>query len=335
MGENSNIEWTDHTFNPWRGCTHATAAGEAHPGCTHCYAEQLSKRNPKALGVWGERGVRVMGTPAYWRQPLKWNEAAEREGVRKRVFCASLADVLEDWQGPILDSKGRKLWRCWDNTRIEASESRPSPRWSPLTMDDLRRDLFALIDATPNLDWLLLTKRPENIQRMWRQFGTFERVNPECFGLHRHRRDNVWLLTSVSNQATADALVPELLKCRHLVPVLGLSCEPLLGPINFRWRGLDWVIAGGESGPHARPMHPDWARSLRGQCQAAGVPFFFKQWGEWAPNDVAAKPQAEWTPCGADRIHVWDGGEEVSLRIGKKAAGRLLDEMEWDEFPKT
>ena len=265
MGKTS-IEWTDYTFNPWRGCT------KIAPGCEHCYAAREAKRFPVINGVWGNAGTRVRASYDMWKQPLKWNRQAENEGVRKRVFCASIADVFEDWQGPIHDHTGNRLEK--------------------LTMGDLRRDLFATIDATPHLDWLLLTKRPENIVRMW----------PTCA---RKFRPNVWLGTSVSEQATADRNIPKLLNCRHLSPVLFASYEPALGPVYFthiqydrlieidalhgtcgvwpphytRCAAIDWVIVGGESGPDARPFNVDWAADTIRQCHNSGVACFLKQLG--------------------------------------------------------
>lgn len=178
-------------------------------------------------------------------------------------------------------------------------------------------------------------------------------------------RTNTWLLTSVENQEQAYERIPHLLKCRDLSPVLGLSCEPLLGRIDLshclgtlqpsehgkhNWceRGIDWVIGGGESGPNARTMHPDWARSLRDQCVSAGVPFFFKQWGEWGavhhpiggPADQAINGQLD---CRYGEFH--DGefvedclcmtGSGTVARVGKKAAGRILDGQEWSQFPEV
>lgn len=378
MGANSKIEWTDHTFNPWRGCQHAVqAGGEIHPACEHCYAETLSKRNPAVLGRWGADGTRVMADHKMWREPLKWNaaSAAAWPDVRKRVFCASLADVFEDWEGPVMDHRGEMLLRCdgcgaiYRDDAASDSEScekcnRFKQRMEWLTLNDLRRDLFALIDYTSWLDWLLLTKRPENLRRMWP--GGYDEV----------RRSNVWLGTSISDQATADKWVPKLLECRDLAPVLFLSIEPLLGPVDLDkflpaagpkgWRnelGIDWVIAGGESGPQARPMHPDWARGIRDQCQAAGVPFFFKQWGEFihssqlpytlesrAPGELHYhnEPGAPLQPEIArlafrsrkaseslfDGQLIRDGEGGVFARVGKAKAGRLLDGREWSEFPK-
>lgn len=309
MAENSKIEWTHHTFNPWRGCTKVSA------GCANCYAESLSKRNPATLGIWGDNGTRVVAAESYWKQPLKWNREAERacficgdqavqcecgNKTRPRVFCASLADVFED---------------------------RPE-------LIDPRHRLMQLIESTLNLDWLLLTKRPENIGDMLpvKWFGD---------GLP----SNLWIGTSVENQEQADRRIPELLKIPARVRFL--SCEPLLGPVDLSpWMnyesevddlgltcaGFDpdfhWVIVGGESGSNARPMHPDWARSLRDQCQAAGVPFFFKQWGEFlSGSEVDICHPLTGKPPAAE----FDGVRFV--RVGKKAAGRLLDGREWNEVP--
>jgi len=232
-----------------------------------------------------------------------------------------------------------------------ADGSVDAPFHREATMDDVRRRLFALIDATPNLDWLLLTKRPENIKSMW--WGDL------VTGFRPKSRENVWIGTSVENQEYANKRIPELLKCRDLSPVLFLSCEPLLGPVDLSqipihgynlphldvlrggsWTGspwgfvnshnaprIDWVITGGESGPNARPSHPDWFRSLRDQCSAAGVAFHHKQGGEWGPIETANPVQEN-----NAMYHVCDGGERL-YRVGKKAAGRLLDGVEHNEFP--
>lgn len=304
MAENSKIEWTHHTFNPWIGCT------KVHTGCAHCYAEEMmDHRYGKAK--WGPHGSRVRTSDANWRKPLAWDRAAAKAGERHRVFCASLADVFEDWQGPILGSNGGRLagggerqYREFMSTdhSWEHEFTRDHGRWA--TMADLRADLFTLIDATPNLDWLLLTKRPENVQRMWLPHPDGG-VN-EDEALWRH---NVWLGTSISDQATANEAVPKLLECRPLTPVLFLSAEPLIDPIDMltavpcgdcgeaggyvgcrnggrcvdhRWWGskgrlIDWIIVGGESGANRRQMFVTWARELMYDCENAGVPFFMKQ----------------------------------------------------------
>lgn len=353
MGETTKIEWCDHTFNPWRGCTKIAA------GCEHCYAATFAAHNPGTLGEWGDRGTRVVASESMWSQPLKWNAAAERDGVRRRVFCASLADVFEDWDGQVKTHNG--LWAIHNRRFGEETDfgcARLGGGSDALYLDGVRRRLFRLIDATPNLDWLLLTKRPENIPAMipttavnhlgWN--GTLAGY----WHLAKKLRPNVWLGTSIANQGDADRNIPLLLKCRDLSPVLFVSAEPLLGPVDLfataaashgrdatdegwsRLDCLDWLIVGGESGPYARPMHPDWARGLRDQCQAAGVPFFFKQWGEWAPGQPQCKSAASmrFPRRMASGLEVEDGNGQCMSRVGKKAAGRLLDGREWSEFPK-
>jgi protein gp37 len=312
MGQHSKIEWTDHTFNPWRGCT------KVSPGCANCYAEKMSHRNPKLLGVWGPGKPRVRASAKMWAQPMKWNndscEGVE-EGIlldkdirRHRVFCASLADWLDD-EVPI--------------------------EWLA--------DLLDLIRKTADLDWLLLTKRPGNWRPRLKAVRDFalhaERYQPELHSwvhawLDRHDvppPHNIWIGTSVEDQARGDERVPLLLEIPARIRFL--SCEPLLGPVDLRrwtesesfdhsddcdnehcslsggpedcvgivtqYECINWVICGGESGPGARPMHPDWARSLRDQCQATGTPFFFKQWGG----------------------------------VHKAETGRELDGKTWDELP--
>jgi len=261
MGENSKIEWCDHTFNPFVGCT------KISPACDHCYAEGWAKRTGGA-NLW--QGERRRTTDANWRQPLKWNREAEASGVRRKVFCASLADVFDN-QVPV--------------------------EW--------RTDLWRLIRETPHLDWLLLTKRPQNIAKML----------PGPLSTHPWPWPNVWLGTTVENQEEADRRIPHLLAVPAAVRFL--SCEPLLGELNLEpyFDCIDWVIAGGESGPNARPPMIRWARTLREQCWAYHVPFFFKQWGEFAPDDPAAEHTA-------------------MRRVGKKKAGALLDGREWRQFPR-
>lgn len=336
MAENSKIEWTNHTFNPWRGCT------KVSPGCEHCYAETQSKRNPAVLGQWGKGKPRVLASEDMWRQPLKWNKVAELRHheaaviraagiessrlaeleVRPRVFCASLADWLDE-EVPI--------------------------QW-------LGR-LLALIYLTPHLDWLLLTKRPQNFQA--RIESTAARLSDnECEDLGSWAIDwmngqaphNIWLGTTVEDQTRANERIPQLLSISAQVRFL--SCEPLLGPVdiseNFWLRGqsrrqdktltppgtapkVEWVICGGESGPLARPMHPDWARSLRDQCAAAKVPFFFKQWGEWLPGCQYQEGDKERFKEKAQHSFSLD---DHSWWVGKAMSGRLLDGIEHNEFPK-
>lgn len=254
---------------------------------------------------------------AHWNEPLKWAKTAPKKlGRRPRVFCASMADVF-DKDAP--DGARERLWK--------------------------------LIEATPELDWLLLTKRIGNVPRML----------PVDWG---GGWANVWLGATIANQEEADRDIPKLLDTPAHYRFL--SCEPLLGPIDlkqacskYRWRDpdgteccamprlLSWVISGGESGPKARPSHPDWHRSLRDQCAAAGVPFLFKQWGEWAPGECASGPPkrteraVHWwgnswtyvtlTPRASSETHRDD--EPDLYRLGKKAAGRHLDGITHDGFP--
>lgn len=260
MAEVTGISWTDHTFNPWSGCVKVSR------GCKFCYAERESVRH--GLKIFGPASTtqRQHRAESYWRAPVRWNAAALDAQQRRRVFCASFADVFEDNPDPML---------------LEA-----------------RRRLFALIEETPALDWQVLTKRPENIAEMIEAAG-FEHWLEEP-------RPNVWLGTSVE-----DSQVLERIEYLVDVPaaVRFLSVEPMVGPVSprpwlYRTVGggmmdldpeeevpykpgecpIDWVIVGGESGPQAAPMHPDWARTLRDECEAAGVAFFFKQWGRWSPG---------------------------------------------------
>jgi protein gp37 len=310
MGADTKIEWCDFTFNGWIGCTKVAA------GCTHCYAEALAKRYNKA--AWGPHGTRVKTSENYWRQPLKWNrDAGFASDVRTafgpdacdhrprpRVFCASLADVFEDWPRgkPIVDSKGRRLWTprhgyVWDEP-VPESAGYDFSQMRPLQMVDLRESLFHLIDATPSLDWLLLTKRPENVRRMWAS-----EIYQQPTVMHDAIwRQNVWLGCSIATQKDADENIPELLKCRDLCPVLFASAEPLIEAVDItRWMfssdgfvstpndgpvhrddggaAVDWLIIGGESGHGARHCEIKWIRSLIAQCKAANVPCFVKQLG--------------------------------------------------------
>ena len=375
MGESTKIEWCDHTFNPWIGCS------KVHAGCANCYAEAAFDFR---LGVadWGPNGSRFLTSEGNWLAPMKWCRAAERDGVRRRVFCASLSDVFEEWpaEKPVLGMNRDVMRRCLRCKRNYPKNNRVcdqcnEPGYSAnLRISDVRDDLFLLIDATPSLDWLLLTKRPENIPSMWADAASSVPNHQP----HSDGRDNVWLGTSISDQASADKQIPELLKCRDLSPVLFLSVEPLLGPVDLRlylnkWscpcichdsthvvacscpcncghgKAIDWVIVGGESGPNARPMHSTWVRSIRDQCRAAGVPFFFKQWGEWLPiSDASIEVMQSGdrfdqtdilnTGLWGDQVTPQICREQADLpelcyRVGKKAAGRLLDGREWSEFP--
>jgi protein gp37 len=329
MMKNTKIEWADHTFNPWIGCT------KISPACDNCYAAVSTPARTKGI-QWGAGQPRVRTSPENWKQPLQWNKQAGilqhawEHGIalhggnealclangflkpqRPRVFCASLADVFDNAIDP--------AWRA---------------------------DLFSLIEKTPHLDWLLLTKRIGNANTM---------IAAALHVTHHGANDgniphNVWLGATICNQEEADRDIQKLLKTPAVKRFL--SIEPLLGSVDitpfvggraiecrcgFRrdevglmgalqknekcihcfkktttLPTVDWVIVGGESGHNARPMHPDWVRSLHDQCKAASVPFFFKQWGEWAPGLASY-------------------GME---KVGKRFAGRLLNGREYNEVPE-
>jgi len=287
MGQNSKIEWTDHTFNPWRGCAKVSA------GCDYCYAERYGTRDPVKFGRWGDDGWRVIAAESTWKTPLAWDAEARRAGMRRRVFCGSLMDVFEDRPELI----------------------RPRAR------------LFRLICDTPELDWLLLTKRPENAKAMiWAAMSARLPCEPHILQVEALENvlPNFWLGISVENQAAWQARRKWLLEC----PAAGrfISYEPALGPFdNPELTSIDWVIAGGETGPRARPAHPQWFRDVRNQCQTAGVPFFLKSLGEYVP----------WEDCPQDLLDkpALEAHGRMFIRVGKKAAGRLLDGREWNELP--
>lgn len=225
MGDETKIEWTDHTMNFWTGCTRIS------PGCDHCYAASMSKRNPGTFGSWEPGAERKRTGAQNWNKPIAWNRKAQAAGKRARVFASSMADVF--------DNKAPDEWRA---------------------------DAWAVIRATPHLDWQMLTKRPQNIARML----------PPDWG---DGYPNVWLGTTVEDMERARQRLPVL----QAVPaaVRFLSCEPLIEALDLTpWLaagGVHWVIGGGESGPGFRPIEADWMRALRDQCAQAGTAFFAKQ----------------------------------------------------------
>lgn len=262
MAEETGIEWTDSTFNPWWGCT------KISPACDHCYAADLDKRT--GGNHWGNV-PRRRTSEKNWNEPRRWQHRAgdfmRQHGRKRRVFCASMADVFDN-----------QIDTAW------------------------RDDLWALIRECPDLDWLLLTKRPQNIEGMLPSY--WDEV-----------KASIWLGTTVEDQKRANQNIPHLLK--HDSAVRFLSCEPMVGAIDLVTAHklsigngkVEWVIAGGESGPHARVADPAWFRQLRDQCAEAGVPFLFKQWGNWDEN----------------MQHVRN----------KKDAGRALDGVTHDGYPKA
>jgi protein gp37 len=250
------------------------------PGCDHCYAEARNRRFAGGMN-WGPGAPRRRSAGEGWQRMRRWDAEAAERGRPITVF-PSICDPF--------DNEVPEAWR---------------------------RDFLQLVDTTPHLRWLLLTKRIGNAAAM----------------LGRRERENVWLGATVVNQAEADRDVPKLLTTPARVRFL--SIEPMLGPINLLTLDADartplsrlhWVIAGGESGPHARPPHPAWFQSLRDQCAAAGVPFHFKQWGEWG---LPTEPKE--CDCTTGRRHNF--GDVVMHRVGLRLAGRALDNVEHNGFP--
>jgi protein gp37 len=324
--KDSKIEWCHHTVNFWWGCSFARYLdGSVREECEHCYALLLSKLFSRGRATWGPNGNRWIRHEKAVAELQKLDRDAGKRGVRERVFVNSMSDTFED-------------------------------------RDDLNAARSALWNAVPHLlhlDILLLTKRPQNVNRMV----------PQAWLLSWPA--HVWIGTTCGTQKAADENIPHLLRIPARVRFL--SCEPMVGPVNIYdmanaplgcpWEDakIHWVICGGESGPGARPMHPDWARSLRDQCQAAGVAFFFKQWGEWCPGVARLKPynhakpeeyvnEVRWVSTGktvgiTERTqqrnlttperepHRFEDGEILTYRIGKEEAGRLLDGREWNEMP--
>jgi protein gp37 len=316
VGE-TKIEWTDRVWNPVTGCTKVSA------GCKHCYAERQFPR------VYGRDKVEerkrhftdVVCHPDRLDQPPKWRKP-------RRVFVCSMGDLFHE-----------------------------DVPWSFICA------VFAVMAAARQHTFQVLTKRPRRALGLFRHLHLCDSV-AETLGVSARDNGlcstwmdnefpgwplpNVWLGVSCENQAAADERIPLLLQCPATVRFV--SCEPLLGPVDVEpalHRGVEerkrhftdvvchpdrldqppkWVIVGGESGPKARPMHPDWARSIRDQCQAASVPFFFKQWGEWRERIDGD----DWT---RETCRIDLDGRATMIRVGKKAAGRLLDGKLHEEWP--
>lgn len=351
MAENTKIEWCDATVNWWIGCS------KVSPGCSNCYAESWDRRY-HAAKHWGPEAPRIFRHILASHEAERLNRKSQREGRRLKVFTNSLADFFED------------------------REDLDTPR-----VDALRRML-----ETPHLDWLILTKRPERALPLLRRIATRSplatRVPGWLDGL-LPPPENIWIGTTVEDHDHAPR-IQALLEIPAKVHFLSL--EPLLGPVDLQlmgafarqelWKqdqglyaevaynhprleipGIDWVIVGGESGHGARPMHPDWVRTIREQCAAAGVPFLFKQWGEWgssAENMLNGEPTfrifrdfEHWCAKGhswmakgdiildasGNRCHC--GGDiknglapfTVMRKVGKVATGRLLDGVQHDGYP--
>lgn len=337
MSDNTKIEWTDATANVINGCTVVS------PGCEHCYAMRLAatrmKHHPSREGL-----ARMHKGKPQWTGEVSFHEPALEQVLR--------------WQRP-----RRIFWNAHGDTFHEKAK--------PDRIDQC----FAVMALTPHHTHQVLTKRPERartyLTHSMRQ-GLIWATAKQEFGRHPASEvwplPNVWLGTSVEDQRRAEERVPTLLETP--AAVRWLSMEPLLGPVDIsEWLGfwepseqvwtapgssyttetphpprpqIDWVVVGGESGPDSRPMHPAWAQALRDQCAAAGVPFHFKQWGDWAPFGAAefiAAADAGRVPTSERRELVYERpAERAGLmqdvwRVGKKAAGRKLDGVQHDGYP--
>lgn len=335
MAGASTIEWTDATWNPIVGCSIVS------PGCTNCYAMQMAYRIEAMSGAAGTKthyrgtttkvnrrgvwtGKVALASDKILTQPLRWR-------TPKRIFVNSMGDLFH--------------------------ESIP---------DEWIDRVFAVMALCPQHTFQVLTKRSERMRdyfdvgfsamdtpkRAMHVEDQFVKLTAGQWGppdLPVWPLTNVWLGVSAERQQEADERIPHLLDTP--AGVRFLSAEPLLGRIDLHevipdplawtfahgFNGLDWVIVGGESGSKARPMHPQWARDLRDQCQQAGVPFFFKQWGEYAPQFDECGGQHRAARVGM-ATHFFRRTEHFGtsvVRVGKKAAGRLLDGRTWDEFPTT
>lgn len=358
MAEHSHIEWTDATWNPITGCSVVS------PGCTNCYAMKMAfrieamaagrdttsaydglTRKTKAGAVWTGQ-VRMVESALL--QPLRWKKP-------QRIFVNSMSDLFhEDVPDSVIDRVFSVMALAPQHT-FQVLTKR-SARMRAYISDPavVRRVYLLACDLAIELNPGIVLIAP----------GTDEQLapsGPRVF-LGTWPVPNVWLGVSAEDQARADERIPDLLATPAAVRFL--SAEPLLGPIDLpaagmKWNGrldretgerrfLDWVIVGGESGPGARPMHPDWARQIRDDCADAGVPFFFKQWGEWAPGENAtstagrACDAATWfhdrwdiermTPAASEAAAAF--GEEPDVwRAGKRAAGRRLDGVTHDAMP--
>lgn len=316
MADKTGIQWTDATWNPVTGCTKVSA------GCDNCYAETLAERFRGTPGHYFERGFDVQLRPDKLDLPLRWRKP-------RRIFVNSMSDLFHD--------------------------SVP---------EDYIANVFGVMARAQHHTFQLLTKRHARMRSLLNSGEFWAGVSHHAgtYLVDTPLLPNVWLGVSAENQQWADIRIPALLDTPAAIRFV--SAEPLLGPVDlsrfladddakFDTPPLNWVIAGGESGRGARPMHPDWARSLRDQCQAAGVAFHFKQRGEWTWNEpgqfrIPTKPYT-------DRVAVMHPRGMTALtkgnefdpfkaghpdwatrieRVGKRAAGRELDGRTWDEFPQ-
>jgi protein gp37 len=330
MSDHSKIEWTDASWNPVTGCT------KVSDGCKHCYAERdwvrLAAPRAKPNIYTGRDFTDVRCHPEKLDIPLHWEKP-------RRIFVNSMSDLFHE------DVPDEFILQVFDVMR--QCENGHSAKLGRL----VSQHTFQILTKRPErmLDFCTRLRFAQNDGR-----GLYlTKVLPHNGFNPMQALRHVWLVVSCEDQATADQRIPLLLQTP--AAVRGISAEPLLGLISFvgmfanpkdRRDGtnaleeLDWVIAGGESGPHARPSHPDWFRSLRDQCQAAGVPFFFKQWGEWAPFTYIHENRKALLRIGYSKHEkerecvVGEHSAAINMRrLGKKSAGRSLDGRTWDEYP--
>ena len=313
MGNNTKIEWTEATWNPVAGCRWAS------PGCDHCYAARMTRR----LEAMGHEKYTGLTTAKHFNGEVYLDKTALQIPLKRKkattYFVDSMSDLFyEKVSFDFVDKVFAIMSLCPQHT-FQVLTKRPERMAEYVKSIDERSNTAEQTQRGKTLHQWAYDSLGQEISRQLIEHaraGWWEWLN----------RPNVWIGTSVEN---SDALhrIDEL----RPVPaaVRFLSLEPLLedlGPLDLA--GIDWVIVGGESGPHARPLHPDWALSIRDQCQAARVPFFFKQWGLWKPVEYEA---GHW-PESHDRDTFPDG--QQLKRVGKQAAGRLLDGREWNEVPK-
>ena len=289
MGLNTEISWCDHTLNLWWGCV------KVSPGCKFCYADTLDNRYNHDDRHWGPSSSRKLVRS--WKKNLNdMRKSAIANNRRETVFVMSMGDIFEDDQP--LSNNHDTNWK---------------------TINDVREEFFGMVDDYSELIFLLLTKRPGNMMEMVPSMWLIDAWP-----------DNVWIGASIVNQAEVKEKMEHISEFLMEIPVF-VSAEPLLDPIEFgeTLSYVSWVIVGGESGQKARPMNPDWARNLRDECLAAGIPFHFKQWGENYP--------IEGTEVMAEAI----SGEPIVVKKltfekrGKHNAGNVLDGKRHLGFPES
>lgn len=329
MGQKTGIEWTEATWNPIRGCSRVSE------GCRHCYAETVANRFKGP----GEPYEGLIAKGGQWNGEVKLLEHKLAEPCRwskpRMIFVNSMSDLFHPAVSfeTIAGIFGIIAAASWHT--FQALTKRPQRMF----------EFFQWIDQHPERkDFDSPQARSQLGTDHWIPFFLAQKASkllPDggagltvdikgCWPL-----DNLWLGVSVEDQATANHRIPQLLNTP--AAVRWISAEPLLGPVDLSSLpypskvsgNLHWVVVGGESGTHARPMHPDWARNLRNQCQSAGVPFLFKQWGEWLP----VLGQSEGVPI-RGRTHSFEDGTFMGW-VGKKHAGRRLDGRIWDEYPEA